>query len=97
MDSIAEKALLLCETACSQEGEGDQTIRLSSKKVGDRPVGVQSADSEIVEMAVLATEALGLTPELAAPSSTDANYPISKGIPALTLGGRRGRRLPLAE
>lgn len=87
LDSIAEKALLLCETACSQEGEGDQTIRLSSKKVGDRPVGVQSADSEIVEMAVLATEALGLTPELAPPSSTDANYPISKGIPALTLGG----------
>lgn len=49
--------------------------------------GSQSTDSVLVQAACAATFALGFTPELDAPSSTDSNIAISLGIPAVTLGG----------
>lgn len=54
--------------------------------VGKRPVGDQSADAPIVKAAVAADAALGLKSQFGA-SSTDANIPMSLGIPAITIGG----------
>lgn len=62
--------------------------------IGIRPTGGQSDDAFIVRTAVAAANALNAgpawTPRTGA-SSTDANLPISMGIPAITIdGGGRG-------
>lgn len=53
---------------------------------GKRPAGTQSKDDMIVQAAWEATRAAGLTPEYRDESSTDANIPISLGIPAVSIG-----------
>lgn len=58
--------------------------------VGDRPAGRTPASSPIVQAAVSVTTALGLPASLDE-GSTDANIPMSLGIPAVTIdGGGRG-------
>jgi acetylornithine deacetylase/succinyl-diaminopimelate desuccinylase-like protein len=64
---------------------GDQPLNLKVDLIGERPTGETAADSPIVEVALEATRALGVTPRLDQ-SSTDSNLPISLGIPAITLG-----------
>ena len=53
---------------------------------GVRPTGVTPADSPIVSTAVAVTKAFGGDGRLGE-SSTDANIPMSLGIPAITIGG----------
>lgn len=58
--------------------------------IGSRPGGETSADHPLVEAAAMATRLIGREPELAT-ASTDANVPISLGIPAIAIGaGGRG-------
>jgi tripeptide aminopeptidase len=58
--------------------------------IGDRPCGATAKAHPLVCAAMQATEAIGRTPELVA-ASTDANVPISLGIPAIAIGaGGRG-------
>ncbi len=58
--------------------------------IGIRPAGTQPATSPIIHAAFTAASRLGFTPKAGA-SSTDANLPISLGIPAITIdGGGRG-------
>ncbi len=54
--------------------------------IGIRPTGSQSDAAPIVRAALATAHQLGLKPALGA-SSTDANYPISLGIPAITIDG----------
>ena len=54
--------------------------------VGNRPAGRLPQAAPIVEAAVAATRRVGLPVSLEE-GSTDANYPISLGIPAVTLDG----------
>ena len=51
-----------------------------------RPAGAQPKDCAIVKAAFRAAELLGIEPEYRYESSTDANIPISMGIPAITVG-----------
>ena len=55
------------------------------ERVGERPAGTVAADSPIVRAAIDATRALGQFP-LEGIGSTDANYPVSLGIQAITIG-----------
>jgi acetylornithine deacetylase/succinyl-diaminopimelate desuccinylase-like protein len=52
--------------------------------VGDRPAGRMAADAPIVAAAAEVTRALGLRVELTE-GSTDANFPMSLDIPAITI------------
>jgi len=63
-------------------------VRISLKldTIGTRPAGGQPDDAPIVRAAVAAGKALGFTAPTTA-SSTDANYPMSLGIPAITIDG----------
>lgn len=68
-------------------------VRLTLKidTIGIRPAGSQPDTAAIVRASLAAARALGLTSETGA-SSTDANLPISLGIPAITIdGGGSGR------
>jgi tripeptide aminopeptidase len=70
----------------------NSSIKLAIKydTIGIRPTGSQSDDAQIVKVALAAGNEVGFAPRTTA-SSTDANLPISMGIPAITIdGGGRG-------
>lgn len=54
--------------------------------IGDRPAGELPDNHPLLGTAQIATRLVGLTPELAT-ASTDANIPLSLGIPAIAIGG----------
>jgi tripeptide aminopeptidase len=62
-------------------------IKLEITMLNSRPAGAQSPNDPIVQAALASAEAIGFTPLLSGPGNTDANVPITLGIPALALGG----------
>ena len=56
------------------------------ESIGSRPGGSTAGNDPLVSAAMAATRALGREPVLSV-SSTDANIPMSLGIPAITVGG----------
>jgi tripeptide aminopeptidase len=65
---------------------GDKPLELTVLLIGERPSGETSADSTLVQSALEATKAVGVHARLNQ-ASTDSNFPISLGIPAITVGG----------
>jgi acetylornithine deacetylase/succinyl-diaminopimelate desuccinylase-like protein len=71
-------------------GKTDQ-VTVEKKLVGDRPAGQTQAESPIVQTALGVSKALGFTTHVGE-GSTDSNYPMSLGVPAITIsGGGAGR------
>ena len=68
------------------------------KLVGDRPAGATDVESDLVRFATAAYQAQGFAPTHEF-SSTDANIPMSLGIPAVRIGsgGSSGRAHSLDE
>jgi len=66
-------------------------LTVDVERVGTRPAAPGNAATAIVQRAIAATRVFGIEPQLRI-SSTDANLPISKGIPAVTMsrGGVSG-------
>jgi acetylornithine deacetylase/succinyl-diaminopimelate desuccinylase-like protein len=89
---LEEKIKDILKKSADDENQRWETneIQVHIKQVGDRPAGSQPKDSVIVQAALASSEVLGFEPALDEPSSTDANVPISLGIPAVTLGGGGG-------
>lgn len=85
---IEAEVLQLVEHGAQAENERWNTdvIAATAKRVGDRPAGSQSVREVIVQTAAAAGKALGVTPFTQGPKGTDANVPLSLGIPAITLG-----------
>src|SRR3954464_8129465 len=61
-------------------------LSLTIDTIGIRPTGGQADAAPIVQTALNAAKSLGFTSQTTA-SSTDANIPISLGIPAIRMGG----------
>ena len=91
LDGEFKKAVesALAEENARWAGRGQLSVEMTL--VGNRPAGGStSAQSAIVETAVSVSKALGL-PYSLDQGSTDANFPMSLGIPAITIdGGGRG-------
>ncbi|MGE5802382.1 MAG: M20/M25/M40 family metallo-hydrolase [Gemmatimonadota bacterium] len=70
---------------------GTAPLTMDVRRVGDRPSGLTPRSHPLVQTAVAATRAVGHEHQLAC-ASTDANVPISLGVPAVALGagGRSG-------
>ena len=83
-----KKILAAVDEAVAEENKrwGVDTLTASNKLIGDRPGGRTAADSVIVEAAVRANSAFGHKTLLSG-ASTDANVPMSLGIPAIIIGG----------
>lgn len=64
----------------TQEGP----ISVDLKLIGDRPSGLTPVDQPLVQIASAVMKKNGLTP-IHVTTSTDANIPISLGIPAITI------------
>jgi tripeptide aminopeptidase len=65
--------------------KGAAMVRYSIEKIGDRPAAELAADSQLMEVIRAADRHLGLRTDLRL-GSTDANLPLSLGIPAVSLG-----------
>ncbi|MES2894463.1 MAG: M20/M25/M40 family metallo-hydrolase [Pseudomonadota bacterium] len=78
------------ENAARSTRVGAVSAELTS--IGDRPAGNTLKDSAIVTNTIAAITAFGYAPSFEA-SSTDANAPMAKGVPAITIGsgGTGGR------
>lgn len=85
---LAVRAAVREENA--RRAPGTQPLTHLVSTIGDRPCGELPADHPLVEAAAAATRAIGRSPSLAT-ASTDANVPISLGVPAIAIGaGGRG-------
>ena len=60
-------------------------MKSTVQMIGNRPSGETPLGSGLVKTAVEASRALGIEPTLNR-ASTDANIPISLGVPAITIG-----------
>ncbi|HEY2374547.1 MAG TPA: M20/M25/M40 family metallo-hydrolase [Gemmatimonadaceae bacterium] len=101
LDAVDKQVLRILTTAL--DAENDRWIRQTGSRaekaklsleidtIGIRPANsTQTDSSRIVATAIAAGRALGFTPRTGA-SSTDANLPMSLGVPAITIdGGGRG-------
>ncbi len=67
----------------------DTSARITAdiQEIGNRPAGMQSENDPIVKIAKESYEAVGVTIPYMGAMSTDANIPISLGIPALAVSG----------
>jgi len=92
----AVQAALEEERARWPASERPLTVKIED--LGKRPAGTQPDSAFIVRAALAAAAALGVSSRTGA-SSTDANIPISLGVPAITIdgGGRGGGAHSLAE
>ena len=83
-----KKILAAVDAAVVEENKrwGVDTLSVSNKLIGDRPGGQTPTDSAIVQAAVRANAAFGHK-TLFRGASTDANVPMSLGIPAIIIGG----------
>ncbi|HEY7860882.1 MAG TPA: M20/M25/M40 family metallo-hydrolase, partial [Gemmatimonadaceae bacterium] len=77
---------------------GTQPLTLEITVIGDRPSGETDASLPLVVTAMEATQLIGREADLAT-ASTDANVPISRGIPAIAIGagGRGGEAHTIGE
>lgn len=84
------------ENAARSTKEGP--IAADPKRIGDRPCGETPITAPIVQIASSVMRTFGVKPSLQT-SSTDANVPMSMGIPAITIGrgGPGGRTHSLDE
>jgi len=74
----------------ARRAAGTRPLSVAIDLIGDRPGGEIPADDPLVVAALDATRLVGREPDLAM-ASTDANVPISLGIPSVALGaGGRG-------
>jgi acetylornithine deacetylase/succinyl-diaminopimelate desuccinylase-like protein len=92
LDSMFKRAV---DEALAEENARwpDSRVRISVdvESMGVRPAGAQADSAYVVRAASAAARALGFTAPTSA-SSTDANLPMSLGIPAITIdGGGQGR------
>jgi acetylornithine deacetylase/succinyl-diaminopimelate desuccinylase-like protein len=95
-----KKVLAAVDEAVAEENKrwNVNTLSASSKLIGDRPGGRTGSDSVIVEAAVRSNAAFGHKTLLSG-ASTDANVPMSLGIPAIIIGsgGKTGGFHALSE
>ena len=83
-----KKILAAIDEAVAEENKrwNVTTLSASNKLIGDRPGGRTPSDSVMVEAAIRSNTAFGHKTLLRG-GSTDANVPISLGIPAIIIGG----------
>jgi tripeptide aminopeptidase len=94
LDRYEREVRLAVRAACEEENNrravGCRALAYTIESVGTRPCGETDVEHPLVQAALEATRLVGREPDLAT-ASTDANVPISQGIPAIAIGaGGRG-------
>jgi tripeptide aminopeptidase len=84
IDAVLQGAVQDALAAENEGRSGGPALTVDVERVGTRPAGLGDPSSPLVQRAMAATQALGYEPSLQI-SSTDANLPISLGVPAVTM------------
>lgn len=71
--------------AAREEGGAGARMSCAIEVIGDRPAGATPVDDALVQLALAATRACGIEPELSS-SSTDANVAMAAAIAAIAIG-----------
>ena len=87
LEARVKEVTALAVAAENQRWNGNGTVTVNFRLIGDRPVGSTGSEAPLVQVAALAFEAVGAPVEELRISSTDSNIPMSIGIPAITIGG----------
>lgn len=85
----AELDKLVQQVESIVNAENTDNVRTAIEVLGERPAGRTPVDARIVQTGINVLKTMGIEAELNA-SSTDANIPISRGIPAICIGLTRG-------
>jgi tripeptide aminopeptidase len=88
LTTLIDKVLVLVKEA-NQNSKG--VVKVGSEVIGDRPAGEIPANHPLVQMAHDIYMANGIKPKLNI-GSTDANEPLSRGLPAICVGLTTGGR-----
>lgn len=90
LEKLSVKFHQAVENAVQEENarweDKDNRITVTFEQKGKRPAGNQDKSCQIVQAANAANQALGMETLYIGAASTDANIPISLGIPAITVG-----------
>ena len=92
LDKLESTVLAACEKAVAEENarwpeaDADHQLRLVKTQIGNRPAGQQPENSPAVQAALAAMGHMGLEVRQCRASSTDANKPISIGVPSVCIG-----------
>ena len=90
LEKLSVKFHQAVENAVQEENarweDKDNRITVIFEQKGKRPAGTQDKSCQIVQAANAANQALGMETLYIGAASTDANIPISLGIPAITVG-----------
>ena len=90
LEKLSVKFHQAIENAVQEENarweDKDNRITVTFEQKGKRPAGTQDKSCQIVQAANAANQALGMETLYIGAASTDANIPISLGIPAITVG-----------
>jgi di/tripeptidase len=85
LEALVQQVEQLVNTARAQHPD----VTISTEIVGDRPGGSIDQEHPLVQMASAAYQAVGATVTFES-ASTDANIPLSRGLPAVCVGMCRG-------
>lgn len=84
IDAVFKAAIQLALAQENSERDSGPALTVEIERVGTRPAAVGDTNSPLVQHALATIRLFGLDPQLQI-SSTDANLPLSKGIPAITM------------
>ncbi len=91
--ALEKRLLAIIEESVAAENGARSTkagaVKADPKLIGDRPAGRTDPATPLVQAALAANRAFGVEPALES-SSTDANIPMSLGVPSLTIGSGSG-------
>lgn len=85
MDSIFKASLQKGLNEYNDNRKTSPALSMQVDQIGFRPSGITPEESSFVQRSMAAIQSFGITPNLFIMSG-NANWPISKGIPAVTLG-----------
>ena len=86
IDALLQEALVGALDEQNAVRRDGPELELEVELIGDRPSGEIDVTSPLVQRAIAATQYFD-RPASVGRSSTDANVPIAKGIPAISIGG----------
>ncbi len=84
LQGLAERVLALAA------GGSAQGVEFETEVIGDRPAGALPPDHPLVQLAVRALDESGVASHSYEIGSTDANVPLSRGLPCVCVGLTRG-------
>jgi acetylornithine deacetylase/succinyl-diaminopimelate desuccinylase-like protein len=85
IDAILQRSVQRALEEQNDKRRDGDALTVDVDMIGERPSGQVSEDTPLIQRAMAATRYFGVEPELGT-GSTDANIPISRGIPATTIG-----------